>query len=93
MKKKYVLKNKKRFFSIIFTLSIIIFTTLFATNVYGYKTPTYKEITVRSGDSLWAIALKYSNSSDIRKYIYEIKKVNNLETSDIYEGTQLKIPA
>lgn len=93
MKKKYILKNKKRFFSIIFTLSIILFTTLFATNVYGYKTPTYKEITVRSGDSLWTIALKYSNSSDVRKYIYEIKKVNHLETSDIYAGTQLRIPA
>jgi hypothetical protein len=93
MKKKYILKNRKRFFSIIFTLTIILFTALFATNAYGYKAPTYKHITVKNGESLWSIALKYSNENDLRKYIYEIKKINQLETSDIYVGTQLKIPA
>ena len=92
MKIKYTLKNKKRFFSIIFTLILVLFTTLFATKVYGYKELSYKQITVRNGDSLWAIALKYSNENDLRKYIYKIKKFNHLESSDIFVGTQLKIP-
>lgn len=93
MKKKYILKNKRRFFSIIFTLTLLLFTALFATNAYGYKTPSYKEVTVRSGESLWSIAIKYNTKSDLRRYIYEIKKVNNMKTSDIYVGTQLKLPA
>ena len=92
MKTKYILKNKKRFYVSIFTLVLLLFTTLFATNAYGYKEPSYRQITVRSGDSLWAIALKYSNENDVRKYIYKIKKVNHLETSNINVGVQLKIP-
>jgi LysM repeat protein len=93
MKNKYILKNRRRFFSIIFTLILILFTTLFATNAYGYKEPAYKQITVKSGDSLWTIALKYNNNDDVRKYIYKIKKVNHLNSSAIYVGTQLRIPA
>lgn len=93
MKSKYTLKNKKKFYSIIFILVVVMLTTFFATNVYGYKEITFKQITVRSGDSLWTIASKYGNDNDLRKCIYKIKKVNHLESSAIYAGTQLKIPA
>lgn len=92
MKKKYVLKNKRRFYSILLTLSFMVITALFATNAYGYKTPLYKEITVRSGDSLWSIAKKYNPQGDVRKFIYEIQKVNDLTSSDLFVGKQLKIP-
>ena len=67
-------------------------TLLFATNAYGYKQTTYKEITVQSGDSLWTLAQKYGTSSDIRKSVYQIKKLNHLDTSEIYAGSVLRVP-
>ena len=53
---------------------------------------SYETITIRAGDSLWTIALKYSKEDDIRKFIHKIIKANNMESSEIYVGTQLKIP-
>lgn len=92
MKRKYVLKKKARFFSIL-TILVIAATTLFyATSAYGYKAPTYRTVAVKSGDTLWDIAKRYSTSGDIRLNIYKIKKLNKLASSDIYEGTVLKIP-
>ena len=47
---------------------------------------------------LWSIAKneieknKYLKNKDIRDVIFEIKKVNNLEKSDLSEGMKLKIP-
>ena len=91
MKRKYILKNKRRFYTLIFTITLLLFTTIFATNAYGYKEPVYKEITVRNGDTLWNIAQKYNSNNDVRKCIYEIKKTNHLETSEINTGLKLKI--
>ena len=92
MKKRYVLRNKKRFYTFIITLLVVAFTFIFATSVYGFKEKTYETITVKRGDTLWAIAGKYNKGEDIRKYIYEIKKLNLLSDSCIYEGDELVIP-
>ncbi|MCX8130668.1 MAG: LysM peptidoglycan-binding domain-containing protein [Clostridia bacterium] len=92
MKKKYVLKNKTRFTTVIMIMIITITTTFLATTVYGYKESSYKTIIVRQGDTLWDIANKNNKESDIRKYIYEIKKVNNLNDGNIISGQELKIP-
>ncbi len=92
MKKHYVLKNKKRFFSLVTALAIVISTVFFASSVYGYEGRQYETITVKSGDTLWTIAQKYNKSGDIRKLIHAIKKANNLEASSIYAGEQLLVP-
>lgn len=92
MKKRYVLKNKKRFYTVMMLLMISIFTSVFASNVQGYREPKTSTITVQSGDSLWSIALKYKEKGDIRKYIYDIKKLNNLDNSNIYAGQEIIIP-
>jgi len=92
MKKKYTLKKKGRFIvalTVVLTLTLSVF---LASNVYGYKKTSYKVITVNYGDTLWNIASKYSNKQDIRKYIYEIKQINNLNSSSINEGTQIRVP-
>lgn len=92
MKKKYVLKNKKKFCSFIIVLSIMLTTIFFATNAYGFEGTSYETVTVQKGDTLWSIAGEYCKKGDIRRFIYEIKKANNLSESNIYEGDDLKIP-
>ena len=46
---------------------------------------------VQKGDSLWDIALKY-DSNDIENFLFEAKKINNLQNSAIYEDQILIIP-
>ncbi len=46
---------------------------------------------VQKGDSLWNIALKY-DSNDIENFLFEAKKLNNLQNSAIYEDQILIIP-
>ena len=49
---------------------------------------TYK---VQKGDSLWGIALIY-DSKDIENFLFETKKLNNLENSKIFVDQILIIP-
>ncbi|HOQ36711.1 MAG TPA: LysM peptidoglycan-binding domain-containing protein [Acetivibrio sp.] len=91
MKKRYVLKNKKRFFTFIAVVLIGFCTIINATRSYGYKEPEYKTILVRRGDTLWGIAERYNKRGDIRKYIYDVMVLNNLENCDIFEGMELKV--
>ena len=46
---------------------------------------------VQKGDSLWDIALKY-DSNDIENFLFEAKKLNNLDNSIIFEDQILIIP-
>ena len=56
--------------------------------------PTNNELMtyqVQKGDSLWNIGLKY-DSNDIENFLFEAKKLNNLQNSAIYEDQILIIP-
>ena len=56
--------------------------------------PTNNELMtyqVQKGDSLWEIALKY-DSNDIENFLFEAKKINNLQNSAIFEDQILIIP-
>lgn len=64
--------------------------------ILGYGTPAYEEndetydmYTVKKGDSLWKIALEKLGSGS--RY-GEIMKLNNMESTMIYEGNILCIP-
>lgn len=72
-------------------MAISILTVFSFTKAYGYKERKIETITVRSGDTLWDIARKYNKQGDIREYIYELKKLNNLSDSDIMTGDELKV--
>lgn len=91
MNKRYVLKNKLRFYIFIATILMTIFTVFSVTRAYGFKQPELKVIRINSGDTLWAIAEKYNKKGDIREYIYELKKVNNISDSNIIAGSDLKV--
>lgn len=50
------------------------------------------DYTIAPGETLWSIAGEYTPSSkDIRETIYEIKKLNNMENSNIYAGQTIQI--
>lgn len=48
---------------------------------------------VSYGDTLWSIAKEYkSENESTRDFVYEIRKINNLKTSEIKAGDVLIIP-
>ena len=48
------------------------------------------EIYIKKGDTLWAIAKKHKPSfMDIREYIYEVCKLNNID--NLYAGDVIQI--
>lgn len=53
-----------------------------------------KEVTVRSGDSLWSIAVRHHEEAhmDVNDLILAIKKANELNSVVIYPGQTLVIP-
>ena len=87
-----IIKNKFKFIRSI-TIIVFLLITLFNTSIT--KTIEEAEIlsyTVCKGDTLWTIAQKYkADNKDIRQYIYELKRLNNMTISNIYEGQTLKI--
>lgn len=61
--------------------------------VEGIAESEFIEIHVKSGDTLWDLAKKFSpENQDIRKSLYEINTLNNLSSSEIYPGQIIKIP-
>lgn len=95
MKRRYVIKRKCRFALLVAAMVMLLtllFSTVIANSAYGYKERAYKVVRVYKGDTLWEIAGKYNKGDDIRRYIYEIKKVNNLSNSEIHIGEYLLIP-
>ena len=92
-KKRYALKNKTKFFSLLFIIFIIMFTLIYTASVSGMEKQNYRTVIVNKGDSLWSIAEKYSDDCDIRDYIYTVKKINNMNSSVLYENTAILVPA
>jgi LysM repeat protein len=89
------IKDKWKFVSSI-TLLIGIVVVIIAITTNITKEPTYTEsysiIHVTRGETLWSIAEEYKKpNTDTREYIYEIRKLNDMETSEIYEGQTLQI--
>lgn len=92
MKNRYVLKNKTRFSIFVILTIIVLLSLVYTSTAYGFKQTTYKQIEVKSGDTLWDIAKRYNTNGDIREHVYAIKKANSLKGSEIYQGSLLKIP-
>lgn len=94
MRRRYVLKNKRRFALVLMLLTLItIFTGLIvnAGATSGVRN-TYQTFQVAKGDTLWRIASIHSDNSDIRAYIYDMKLLNKLKTDDINIGQVLLLP-
>ena len=95
---KYRVTHKSRF--IIFTgVFLLLVMSAFSTitgaiNASGSSANVYETVTVQPGDTLWSIAERHmDDSKDIRKFIYEIKKLNNVSADTLTAGQKLMIPA
>lgn len=94
MRRRYVLKNKRRFAFVVmlFTL-VIVFTGLIVTaGASSQEQVAHDVIVVSKGDTLWEIASTYGKDMDPRAYIYEIKALNKLTEDIIYAGQELLLP-
>lgn len=97
LKRRTVVKNRCRF--VLFLISVALLLNLF---FIGLVVPSTSKadlkqepviVTVVKGDTLWSIAEKhYGGRGDIRKYVYDIKKANNLSSSRLAIGQELILP-
>lgn len=52
-----------------------------------------KAVYVVEGDTLWSLVDQhYDTDDDIREAIYQVKKINNIESSDLMPGEVIYIP-
>lgn len=94
MKRRYVLKNKGRFYIFVIMVTVLLSSISLLNFAQSADTGmTYTTVVVEPGDTLWDLAKEYSSSKDLRRYIKKIEEVNNLKDSTIYEGDILKMPA
>jgi len=89
--------NRARFIAfisiVIISISFMVNSLVPQTTVSGQTEIKYIQVTVEPGDTLWEIAMKYNkNGKDVRKFIYDIMKENNLKNSGLYEGQLINIP-
>ena len=95
MKKRYVLKNKRRFIIIVAVLVSIICSTLIiaTTRTKGYSEPEHIKVVIEPGDTLWDIVCDYyGNNVDIRRMIADIRNENEMTDSELHVGQVLLIP-
>ena len=64
---------------------------LFSNQVSAAEEPIYEIEIVNAGDTIWEIAEKHNqDGNDLRKYVDEICKSNNIEDYIIYPGQAIK---
>lgn len=52
----------------------------------------FEYVVAEPGDSLWSLAQRVAPDSDARDVIYDLKRLNQLEGSDLFIGQELAIP-
>ena len=82
------IKNKKRFILFITLLTLVIIMSF--KSVSAKENVIIEDYTVTAGDTLWSIACENADG-DVRKYIYDLKELNNLSDCMIYENQVIKI--
>lgn len=87
--------NKRKFMTslICFVAMMIIMPILFQSVASGGTEIKYKTIEVHSGDNLWNIATDYTpKGKDVRETVDKIKDFNNIESSALSVGQEIKVP-
>lgn len=82
------IKNKFKFIRSTIIL-ILILLGIFCMSISKEKLE-YVDYTVGQGETLWSIASDRTDG-DVREYIYEIKEINNMTSSELQEGQIIKL--
>ena len=81
--KNKILSNKIKIISII-SITLLLFVTI-PGKASNKKEVSYREYFVLKGDTVWSIASRFKTEKmDIRDYMYEIEKTNEIKNSKIY---------
>ena len=96
--KKCRVKNKVRFTA--FITSFILVSVLSISSILGFADasasdiPQYTIVKVQSGDTLWSLAKEYGpNNKDVRKVIFDIEQINDINASELQAGMEISIPS
>lgn len=89
------MKKIKIIMDIVFILIIISIFNLIISNQLEKNILDYKEYVVRSGDTIWSIAMDLVDNNRkiyIKSIINDIKTLNSLNDVLIYEGQEILLP-
>jgi hypothetical protein len=97
--KKKLLARYRRLLVILSALVIILLSLLIAQGIHysaraeELNVKTYQSVTISEGECLWTIAQQYkAEGMDVRRYVGEIKRINQLSSDTIVSGQSLILP-
>jgi len=92
-KRKSILKKILTAAAAVLLFSVL-FISIFSLIGSGENSSNFIRHEIETGESLWSIAAHYYESSnvDLRKMVYKIKKINDIDSAVINPGRELIIP-
>jgi hypothetical protein len=95
-RKTYRIGSGRRFAVLLLLVAALAFLAGFAfaeKPVRAAEPPTYAEVEIRAGDTLWRIAAAYiGEGQDIRRLIYDICQINDISAGELRAGDMIRVP-
>lgn len=89
-------KNKHGFYIFVLFISMFFVLGLLSNCSFGKSKLITREIVIGKNDTIWDISMEICNNSEqklnVQSVVAKIKKINNLNGSEIFVGQVLKIP-
>ena len=95
MKKRLIIKSKLRFFTFILVAVTILTGScgLVSAKCAAANNQDLISVNIHAGDTLWNIACEYvSEGTDVREYVYDICKLNDITADELYTGMTIQLP-
>ena len=85
-------KRQRRTLCLFITVAIIL-GVYFTMGAVANNTDEFIKVVVLPGDTLWDICEEnLPANEDLRNYIYKVKRVNEMDTMEIYAGQEIILP-
>ena len=53
---------------------------------------TAQTVVVQPGDTLWSLGHHYAPHADLRRWVFQVQRLNNLPTGTVMAGQTLRLP-